>query len=243
LNARWLSLAEALDLARAHRVKVSVDGGRLIFVGADQPPPAEIVAILRSVGTELAALMPLVHDPWLAADWCWFFTERAAAAERSGLARAAAEAQGFEGCVTEWLNRRFVGSPPDRCCWCGGIERTDENNALLPFGVGPHVWMHSGCWERWRDWRRGEAVAALEALGISQPKEGNGPVSVFFLAERDPVRPNTWRVMCYCGADLFMMGGGFGTETGARAWARWLNEMAEQAEDPLGIDAFSPEPF
>jgi hypothetical protein len=68
-------------------------------------------------------------------------------------------------------------------------------------------------------------------------------MSVFFLAERDPECNNTWRVMCYSGADLFMIGGGFGTEAGARAWASWLNDMVEQAEDPLGIDTFAPERF
>jgi hypothetical protein len=169
LQHRALSLTDALNLARAHRVSVSVDGGRLIFVEVDHTPPAEVVAILRRVGSDLLPLMRLVTDQWLSADWRWFFKERADGAEQSVLARAAAEARAFDCCVTEWLNRHFAGSPPDRCCWCGGRECADEGNTLLPFGVGPHAWVHSGCWERWRDWRRGEAVAALEALGIHGP--------------------------------------------------------------------------
>jgi hypothetical protein len=79
--------------------------------------------------------VPLVTDQWLSADWRWFFAERAEAAEKSGLAHTMAEALAFDCCVTEWLNRRLVDSPPDRCCWCGGRECADEDNALLPFGL------------------------------------------------------------------------------------------------------------
>ena len=167
-----LTLADALALARAHRVSVIFAGGRQVFVGADHPPPADVVVVLRRVGTDLLALVPLVNDPWLFADWRWFFKERADGAEQSGLARAEAQARAFECCVIEWGNRHLVDSPQDRCCWCGGIERADENNPLLPFGVGPHAWVHDRCWKRWRDWRRGEAVAALAALGIRRPRQG-----------------------------------------------------------------------
>ena len=173
VGGRTLTLAEALDLARAHRVSVAADGGRLIFVGADRPPPAEIVAVLRRVGSDLLPLVPLVTDQWLSADWRWFFAERAARAETSGLPRVAAEARAFECCLVEWLNRHLANSPPDRCCWCGGMDRADENNALLPFGVGPHAWVHSSCWQRWRDWRRGEAVATLAVFNIHAPEVQN----------------------------------------------------------------------
>jgi len=37
LTPQTFNLADALELARAHRVSVAVDGGRLIFVGADRP--------------------------------------------------------------------------------------------------------------------------------------------------------------------------------------------------------------
>jgi hypothetical protein len=167
LEDRSLTLAETLDLARTHRVSVTFAGGRQVFVGADHPPPADVVIVLRRVGTDLLALIPPVNDPWLFADWRWFFKERADGAEQSGLARAEAKARAFECCVIEWLNRHLFDSPSHLCCWCGGIERADENNPLLPFGVGPHAWVHDRCWERWRDWRRGEAVAALAALGIA----------------------------------------------------------------------------
>jgi hypothetical protein len=163
---RLPSLSDALALARAHRVSVAFAGGRQVFVGADRTPPADVVAILRRVGSDLLALIPLVTDPWLFADWRWFFKERAAAAEQSGLAHAEVEAQAFECCVVEWLNRHLAGSPPDRCCWCGGMEDVLGAGVLLPFGGNPHAWLHRGCWERWRDWRRGEAVAALEAFEI-----------------------------------------------------------------------------
>lgn len=163
---RLPTLAEALELARRHRVKVAVAGGRQVFVGADRTPPADVVAILRRVGTDLLALTPLVTDPWLSADWRWFFKEHAGVAQKSGLARGEAEDRAFGCCLVEWLDRRLVDTPPDRCCWCGGTELAGEDNPLLPFGVGPHAWLHRGCCEAWRDWRREEAVAALAAFEI-----------------------------------------------------------------------------
>jgi RNA chaperone ProQ/FINO-like protein len=162
---RLPSLSDALALARAHRVSVAVAGGRLVFVGADRTPPADVVAILRRVASDLLPLIP-PGDRGRPEDWRSLFKERAAVAEQSGLARAEAEARAFECCVIEWLNRRLVGSSPDRCCWCGGMEDVLGAGVLLPFGIGPHAWLHRGCCEAWRDWRREEAVAALAAFEI-----------------------------------------------------------------------------
>jgi hypothetical protein len=69
-------------------------------------------------------------------------------------------------------------------------------------------------------------------------------MNFLFIAEPDPARATRWRVVCCSSADPFVMGSGFREEPNARAWARWLNDRAEQAEeDPLGIDTFSPEEF
>jgi hypothetical protein len=45
------------------------------------------------------------------------------------------------------------------------MERDD--NVLLPFGIDSsgHAWLHSACWNPWRDQREREAVAALARLG------------------------------------------------------------------------------
>jgi hypothetical protein len=54
---------------------------------------------------------------------------------------------------------------PNRCAWCGRAETPDAT--LLPIGVGVrHAWLHSGCWESWRERRRAEAIDQLGAMGI-----------------------------------------------------------------------------
>jgi hypothetical protein len=107
-------------------------------------------------------------DIWSAEDWRSFYDERAAVAEHEGgLPRATAESRAFACCVVEWLNQNPARSSSVICCWCGGIERA--GNELLPFGVGSagHAWLHSACWNPWREWREREAVAALADLGVN----------------------------------------------------------------------------
>ena len=81
--------------------------------------------------------------------------------------RKAAEAQAFECCVVEWLNRHPVCSPPGRCLGCGGNENTYDQ--LLPYGAEPtgHAWLHSSCWEAWHANRKATAAAVLSlTLGV-----------------------------------------------------------------------------
>jgi hypothetical protein len=166
---RELSVAGPFELARSHRIKISVDGDRLIFVGADAPPPADIVALLKRNEANLVALARQFGHDWTAEDWRAFFDERAAIAEHEGgVPPGRAEAQAFECCVIEWLNRNPIVSAPDRCCWCGIPGRPDD--PLLPFGVSAHAWMHDHCWEPWRTARRAKAVEALVALQITDPR-------------------------------------------------------------------------
>ena len=60
--------------------------------------------------------------------------------------------------VVDWLNANPASSPPESCALCTGPETW--GNTLLPFGVGPHAWLHSNCWPSWRDGRIAEAEAA-----------------------------------------------------------------------------------
>jgi len=52
---------------------------------------------------------------------------------------------------------------------CGQAEH--PRDPCLPFGAEPtgHAWLHSRCWPAWHAARKAEAVAALAAIGISEP--------------------------------------------------------------------------
>lgn len=122
---------------------------------------------LVTVADNKGSALPHETDDWLPEDWLAFFDERAGIAEFDGaLARADAEAQAREACISEWLNRSLAPSEPDRCCECG--EEDDASDPLLPHGVETrgHVWLHSRCWPRHCDRRQAEAVAALRAMGM-----------------------------------------------------------------------------
>ena len=166
-----MTAVEALNAARAAGVDLRVDGNSLILEAA-APPPAEVIDLLSRYKPALAALLRPGTDDWTANDWQAYFDERAAIAEfKGGFPRREAEARAFGACVVEWLNRNPVRSAPDRCCWCGGAERSAE--ILLPFGVAPtgHAWLHSGCWHPWREHRQAQAAESLQALGIAAPSE------------------------------------------------------------------------
>ena len=61
--------------------------------------------------------------------------------------------------VVDWLNANPAPSAPDRCAGCGGADA--PGSTLVPFGVGPHVWLHPGCWRAWYNKRLAKAGAAL----------------------------------------------------------------------------------
>ena len=50
-----------------------------------------------------------------------------------------------------------------------------------------------------------------------------------FVAEPDPLRPNSWRVACFRGAERYDMARGFINEARAKAWARRLNAEAKRS--------------
>jgi hypothetical protein len=155
-----MSAVEALRAARAAGVAVVVDGNDLELKAASAPPVAVLHELSRHKA-EIVALLRPGQDGWSATDWQVFFDERAGIAEFDGeLPRAEAEAQAFECCVVEWLNRNPVHSPAGQCLGCGDGARA---HPLLPYGVEPtrHVWLHSHCWPAWYEARKAKAAAFL----------------------------------------------------------------------------------
>ena len=126
-----MSAAEALKAARAAGVELRLDGDDLALSAASAPPAAVLDALSRHKA-EIVALLRPGRDGWSAEDWQAYFDERAGIAEfDGGLPRAEAEAQAFECCVVEWLNRNPVCSPPGRCLGCGGREDAHDPAAAL----------------------------------------------------------------------------------------------------------------
>jgi hypothetical protein len=72
-----------------------------------------------------------------------------------------------EAYIVDWLNKHPAPSAPGRCAWCGKPELPSA--VVLPFGTEPgmHAWLHAECWSAWHQRRRGEAVEALGAIGIT----------------------------------------------------------------------------
>jgi hypothetical protein len=165
---------DALQAARAVGITIAVHGDDLVLEAASTPP-AEVLDALSRHKTEIVALLRPGRDGWSAEDWQVFFDERAGIAQfDGGLARAEAEAQAFDCCVVEWLNRNPERSPPGCCLGCG--DREHAHDPLLPYGVEPygHAWLHSRCWSAWYEARKAKAVSALTAIGINVASRSPG---------------------------------------------------------------------
>jgi hypothetical protein len=163
-----VSVAEALWLAGRHGIHVDVSGADLILE-ADQAPPPSVLDAIRRHKAGIVALLASASDTWTAEDWQAFFDERAGIGEHDGgLSRAEAEAQAFECCIIEWLNRHPEPSYPGRCAWCGRLEPDDC--ALAPYGIENHgpTWLHDECWQPWHQDRRRRAAVALMKLGMPE---------------------------------------------------------------------------
>jgi hypothetical protein len=165
-----MSAAASLKAARDAGVNVLIDGDGL-ELDADAPPPPAILDLLSRHKLAILALLQPGRDGWSAEDWQRFFDERAGFAVGRGLPLPEAKAHAFASCVVEWLDRNFERSPPGRCFACGGPNYAYD--ALLPYGIKPtgHAWLHFHCWPTWYATRKSQAVAALEAMGITQPAE------------------------------------------------------------------------
>jgi hypothetical protein len=152
--------------ARALGVEVTLDGNDLLLE-ADSEPPAATLEALSRYKAEIIELLRPNEDGWSAEDWRLCFEERVGIAEiGGGLPRADAEAQAFECCIVEWLNRNPTPSAAGHCAWCGRAESRDA--VVLPYGTEPgtHIWLHARCWAEWRQMRRSQAAQALSRMGI-----------------------------------------------------------------------------
>lgn len=165
-----MSAIHALKAARDAGVRIGVDGD-VLTLDADVAPPAAVLDLLARHKAQVIALLRPGRDGWSGEDWRNFFEERAAIAEfDDGLPRDQAEARAFACCVSEWLNRNPVRSPPGRCHGCGQAEHGED--PLLPFGTETtgHAWLHSRCWPNWHASRKAEAAAALSIFGIRETR-------------------------------------------------------------------------
>jgi hypothetical protein len=129
-----------------------------------------VIEFLSHHKAGIMALLRPADDGWSALDWLAFFDQRAHAAKVRGLAPAEGEALAFARCVVEWLNRNPARSSQGRCLGCGQAEQARDS--LLPFGTARrgHAWLHSRCWLVWHTDRKADAIAALAAMGIDQPR-------------------------------------------------------------------------
>ena len=155
-----MSAAEVLTEARSIGIHVQVDGHDLLLE-APAPSPSAVLEALSRHKSEIVELLRPRADGWSPEDWRLYFEERAAVAEfNGGLTHADAEAQAFESCIIQWLNRNPDSSAPGRCAWCGSAE---SQEAVLAFGIEPgtHTWLHSECWPLWHEHRRTKAAEVL----------------------------------------------------------------------------------
>ncbi len=134
--------AEALRTAQVARTEIALKEDDGLARETSSPSPDAVLDTLSCNKTEIAALLRPGHDGWSAEDWRAEFDERAGIIQfEGGLTRSEAEAQAFECCLAEWMNRHAVTSSPDRCLACGGIENTDDP-LTKTHGC---AWLHSRC--------------------------------------------------------------------------------------------------
>ena len=113
-----MSAAEVLTEARSIGIHVQVDGHDLLLE-APAPSPSAVLEALSRHKSEIVELLRPRADGWSPEDWRLYFEERAAVAEfNGGLTHGDAEAQAFECCIIQWLNRNPDSSAPGRCVWC-----------------------------------------------------------------------------------------------------------------------------
>ena len=148
-------------------------GDRLILRAGLTAVPADLIIRILQTKAELLDTLAAAptHQECEAEDWQAFYDERAGILEFDcGFPRPAAEAQAFEACTIEWLNRSPAPSSTGRCAWCGHPSRCDAD--VLPCRTGPHTWLHSECWPSWQVERQAKAAEALASMGIHF--RGNG---------------------------------------------------------------------
>jgi hypothetical protein len=155
--------AEAIALARRRGVTFGVFLGNL-RVYSEGEPDESLVRLLRDN-------KQAVVDAILAAEtesdrWRRILAEKVETiVKMRGLTRPDAEREAFQHVLIEYLNKTNPNTDPTRCGHCGGPETPDA--ILLPIGVGErHAWLHTDCWELWREARRTAAIAELAMMKI-----------------------------------------------------------------------------
>jgi hypothetical protein len=162
-----MTAAEALQIARAAAIRVTIDGDDLVLDASAQPA-SFVLDLLSGHKAGIVALLRSTDDGWSAEEWQVFFDERAGIAEfDGGLSRAQAETCAFACCAVEWLNRNPAHLPPRRCVGGGCGDHADS--PLLSNGAdSTGNWsLHSRCWSAQYAGRKAEAVAALAVMGIT----------------------------------------------------------------------------
>ena len=160
-----MSAAEALKVARAAGVELSLDGDDLVLE-APAPPPEAVLDLLAHNKLGLVALLRPGRDGWSHDDWRQTYEERLAVAMIDGeQPEPEARRVAWESCIVRWWDLHPVRSAPDHCAECG---RTGLPGNIVPFGAEPagHAWLHPGCWSSWFAGRREQAAAALASMGI-----------------------------------------------------------------------------
>jgi len=161
-----VSVAEALTVARAAGVDLTVDGADLVL-SAPAPPPALVIDLLSRHKVDIIAFLTTEGDGWTPDDWQTFFDERAGIAEYdSGLPREEAEARAYVCCIAEFIDRGAAPSDPGRCAYCGAPDQGHYGLVPLLANQSGHTWLHPACWESWFRGQQGDAAAALAAMGI-----------------------------------------------------------------------------
>jgi hypothetical protein len=137
-------------------------------LGVAGPPPDAVLDALSRHKADVVRIWHSANDRCSPEYWHVLFHERAAFAELAGgLTRSDAEAQAFESCIVEWLNRNPAPSVAGGCTWCRQSE--SQGAVVVPYGTEPgtHAWLHPECWPAWHELRRSRAREALARMGIS----------------------------------------------------------------------------
>ena len=160
-----MNAVEALQVAQAAGIQVTVDKDDLVL-SASAEPPAEVLSLLATHKAVIMRVLRTGPDSWSGKDWQEFFDERASIAEfDGGLSRDQAVARAFSCCVGEWLHRHPVSSEPGRCEYC-----QLSTGVLLPYLTAysindpGHTWLHRECSWVWHSARRAKAVEELAFL-------------------------------------------------------------------------------
>jgi hypothetical protein len=156
----------ALRLLKAHDVAVKWTGDGVDF-DAPTKPPDDVMAVLDAHEQAIVALMKPDWAGLSGMDWRANYYRRLRERLRCGAAREMAVVEAFQRVLTGWLNSHLQATSPIRCAHCGRPEDALYAGVLLPFGVGPHAWVHSRCWEAWRAARRRKAIETLAGCGVT----------------------------------------------------------------------------